>query len=243
VHVRAISRGASQVLWSRSFVVSWILHGGLVAAAVYWIPQVKTVSEGERSTKEIQVARHEPVPEPKLEEQEPEPEVLDPPDQHDPTLVETPYELEPLQIPEDRPELKPLDWLAPQDPFVELRPFKQPPEPEPEPPQPELKPEPPVEPEPPVLLKGDSLPQVVKGEAPTYPAKAQRLRWEGTVLLRIQVDAAGAVIDVSVFKTSGHAVLDEAAKKAFLNWQFRPRTAGEPDVRLLEKPFSFRLGR
>jgi protein TonB len=59
--------------------------------------------------------------------------------------------------------------------------------------------------------------------APSYPIEALRKSLAGTVTLRVLVDVDGKPIDVQVERSSGHRVLDAAAKKQVLaKWRFRP---------------------
>jgi protein TonB len=66
--------------------------------------------------------------------------------------------------------------------------------------------------------------------APPYPRAAEQRRLQGTVTLRIHVDAGGTPIEVMVERSSGHAVLDQAAIKVVKSrWRFVPATsAGVP---------------
>lgn len=57
---------------------------------------------------------------------------------------------------------------------------------------------------------------------PDYPAQAKRMGWEGRVVLRVEVLANGNAGAVSVAKSSGHELLDEAALEAVRRWQFVP---------------------
>lgn len=58
---------------------------------------------------------------------------------------------------------------------------------------------------------------------PTYPAQALRGMLTGTVTLRVLVDVDGKPIDVQVATSSGHRMLDAAARKQVLaKWRFRP---------------------
>ncbi len=58
---------------------------------------------------------------------------------------------------------------------------------------------------------------------PAYPRDALRRRLEGTVLLQVLVDADGRPLDVVVQQSSGHRVLDDAARQQVLKrWRFRP---------------------
>lgn len=61
---------------------------------------------------------------------------------------------------------------------------------------------------------------------PPYPDLARKRGQEGTVNVRCEVDAQGKVTAVSLAKSSGFKLLDEAALKAVGKWKFRP---GEKD--------------
>ena len=59
--------------------------------------------------------------------------------------------------------------------------------------------------------------------APPYPIEAIRKALTGTVTLRVLVDVDGRPIDVQVERSSGHRVLDAAAKRQVLaKWRFHP---------------------
>lgn len=61
---------------------------------------------------------------------------------------------------------------------------------------------------------------------PAYPKRARELGWEGTVLLRLEVTANGRVAEVSVERTSGHTLLDQAAAETARSWRFAPERDG-----------------
>ena len=61
---------------------------------------------------------------------------------------------------------------------------------------------------------------------PRYPGKARRAGWQGTTVLRVRVDPAGAPDHVAVDRTSGFDVLDAAAVKAVRRWKFHPARRG-----------------
>ncbi len=63
--------------------------------------------------------------------------------------------------------------------------------------------------------------------APAYPAVSRRLNEEGTVALRVFVNAQGAAEQVLLYHSSGFARLDEAAVEAVKSWQFAPAHAGQ----------------
>lgn len=162
----------------------------------------------------------------------------------EPELVDQQLQPELAPLPTD-PEPEALDWLPPDDPLREIDPssWKPWPRDEPEPAQ-----EPPAQPPPLERARTDAgaaregtEPLALRSPTPRYPRRAIKLRLEGTVNLRIEVDAAGRVLEVRVLESSGHAILDAAAVAGFEQWLFRPRRAGEPEVRSFKKPFTFQL--
>ncbi|WP_347258753.1 energy transducer TonB [Methylocaldum sp.] len=62
---------------------------------------------------------------------------------------------------------------------------------------------------------------------PVYPGIARRRHWEGLVLLRVYVTADGRCGELSVQRSSGHDVLDEAALEAVKKWRFVPAKRGD----------------
>ncbi len=65
---------------------------------------------------------------------------------------------------------------------------------------------------------------------PEYPAAAARQSWEGTVLLRVRVLSTGKVDSIEVQKSSGHKVLDEAARDTVRAWLFSPSKRGSTPI-------------
>lgn len=89
---------------------------------------------------------------------------------------------------------------------------------------------------------GDEEPVLEHAPPPAYPQLALRLRLAGSVLLRIRVSQEGRVLAASVERSSGHALLDEAALDAVRSWRFRPGTRdGQPVTREVLAPVIFRL--
>ena len=73
-------------------------------------------------------------------------------------------------------------------------------------------------------------------------ARAQRLRQQGSVELRIHVGVAGLVTRVEVTRTSGYSLLDEAAVRAVESWRFEPALRrGRPVPDAFEHTVTFRL--
>jgi TonB family protein len=55
-----------------------------------------------------------------------------------------------------------------------------------------------------------------------YPEAAQKAQLSGSGLYELQINKAGVTTAVTVLKTSGKPVLDQAARSAFLKWRFKP---------------------
>jgi protein TonB len=63
----------------------------------------------------------------------------------------------------------------------------------------------------------------VAAPAPKYPAQAIRGHMQGTVTLRVLVDETGKPLDVVIESSSGHELLDRAARDQVLaKWRFQP---------------------
>ena len=81
-----------------------------------------------------------------------------------------------------------------------------------------------------------------KAERPPYPLFAREQGWEGTVVLRIQVNSAGSVDAVQTRKTSGHPILDDSATQSVKTWTFEPAKDGEfPIPVTVDLPIRFDL--
>ncbi len=68
---------------------------------------------------------------------------------------------------------------------------------------------------------------------PRYPRLAKRRGWDGVVVLAVHVAADGSVSDVEIAESSGHESLDEAARKAALEWTYTPAHRGDERVALV----------
>lgn len=62
---------------------------------------------------------------------------------------------------------------------------------------------------------------------PAYPLRAREMGWQGTVVLRVNVNADGSVGEAAIRHSSGYRVLDEAALEGVRGWRFAPPTDGE----------------
>lgn len=157
---------------------------------------------------------------------------------------------EPQPKPEP-PAAKPPEPPMPQDPSAEAGPQPQA-GPKPEPKQAEVtaapvsppaaQPAPKADRAPQINLGGtDSLSSLVakgsqiipvevdakfRNREPVYPAPAARLGEQGLVVVQIHVAPDGHVEAVGIEKSSGHVMLDEAAREAVVTWHFRPAIDG-----------------
>lgn len=77
---------------------------------------------------------------------------------------------------------------------------------------------------------------------PEYPAASKRLEEEGLVVLRFMIDESGRVIESRVETSSGFTRLDEAARAALSQCQFKPGTAdGKPERSWASLKYVWRL--
>jgi TonB family protein len=85
--------------------------------------------------------------------------------------------------------------------------------------------------------------KAVKGQGPVlvkvlpdypYPARDQHL--EGSGLYRLNVKPDGTVSSVTVLKSTGHMLLDQAAIHAFRQWRFKPGV-----LHVLKIPINFTM--
>jgi protein TonB len=69
--------------------------------------------------------------------------------------------------------------------------------------------------------------KLIRRVEPVYPELAKRARVQGTVVLVVTVDEEGNVSDIKV--SSGHPLLNDAAKSAVAQWKYSPTLLnGEP---------------
>lgn len=132
------------------------------------------------------------------------------------------------------PPPPPVEIEAPPPPKAVVPP-RNTPQPPPEPPVEVLEPRPQdlyVAPAPPAPPEPASPPTPDVGASvdisskrlnpPVYPQEAQWAGHQGRVLLIIDVDADGKVIQVTIGESSGHRSLDRAAVRAARRWRFNP---------------------
>jgi protein TonB len=76
----------------------------------------------------------------------------------------------------------------------------------------------------------------------TYPRIARRRGWEGTVILKVLVGVDGKVEDLQILESSGHGILDNAAKDSVRGWRFEPWKRGDESIEMWGKVIvSFKL--
>lgn len=94
----------------------------------------------------------------------------------------------------------------------------------------------------PVQAKVDVMPKLRRSIRPKYPRASRERGEEGTVRLRLKIDASGFVVDAEVVSSTGFRLLDEAAVNAVKAAKFIPaRLRGEPVSSTAEIKLDFRL--
>ena len=80
---------------------------------------------------------------------------------------------------------------------------------------------------------------------PAYPVPAVRRALEGRVLLIVRVDRNGMPLSVQIAESSGHDMLDQAARTVVEGWRYRPawNSDGEPCSGTVYVPVRFSLER
>ena len=77
---------------------------------------------------------------------------------------------------------------------------------------------------------------------PQYPHLARQQGWEGTVLLEVEVLPIGSVGEISIMRSSGYYILDQAATQAAQQWKFVIRETTNPHATAtVEIPVTFNL--
>ena len=85
-------------------------------------------------------------------------------------------------------------------------------------------------------------PEPIARIQPEYPTQALRNHEEGTVLVRVNVDANGMATNPEVVNRSGSRELDRAAMDAVRRWQFKPALKdGKAIASAVEVPVEFKL--
>lgn len=87
-------------------------------------------------------------------------------------------------------------------------------------------------------------PGILSRREPNYPEQARRAGIEGTVVLKIEILANGRVGEVTIHRSSGSELLDQAAAAAVQRWRFVPakvRETGQAIACQTTMPVVFKL--
>lgn len=77
---------------------------------------------------------------------------------------------------------------------------------------------------------------------PVYPRMSRRMGEQGTVLVRVFINAEGRAEKADIRTSSGHARLDEAALETVQRWRYVPgKRAGQPEAMWFNVPIRFVL--
>jgi protein TonB len=88
----------------------------------------------------------------------------------------------------------------------------------------------------------DQPPQAIKKVAPEYPELARQAGAEGEVWIEVTIDETGRVIAARVVKSDTIKSLEEAARKAAMDWLFTPAKQRDQAVKSkIAIPFQFGL--
>lgn len=88
----------------------------------------------------------------------------------------------------------------------------------------------------------DQRPSITRRIEPEYPPRARRMNIQGSVKVRLVVDASGQPCNCEVVSATPDGYFEEAALKAAKSMRFAPgKLKGQPVNTLVELPFIFRL--
>ena len=93
-------------------------------------------------------------------------------------------------------------------------------------------------------IEAKSLPPfpVLMPEAIIYPRKAVQRKWEGQTIVAAEVLPDGSVGRTALSRSSGHEVLDQAAREAIQSWKFEAESEKDEDVpQYVDIPVTFKL--
>lgn len=65
---------------------------------------------------------------------------------------------------------------------------------------------------------------------PEYPYEARRQRLTGSGAATLTLDLSGNVVDVTMVRSTGSQILDNAALRGFQRWRFKPGTGSRVQV-------------
>ncbi|MEN8780955.1 MAG: energy transducer TonB [Desulfobacterales bacterium] len=88
----------------------------------------------------------------------------------------------------------------------------------------------------------EALPDYNTNPPISYPKRARRKGYEGTVVLEVLVNRNGKVDDLRILASSGYAILDRSAVKSVKTWSFKPAKKGKDTVDMwVQVPVRFKL--
>lgn len=88
----------------------------------------------------------------------------------------------------------------------------------------------------------EARPTAHTNRPPAYPEMARRNGWQGLCMVRVVVDTSGIAGAVSIARSSGYGILDQAALAAVRKWKFTPRMVrGVAAASTVEVPVNFSL--
>jgi protein TonB len=77
---------------------------------------------------------------------------------------------------------------------------------------------------------------------PSYPIIARKRGYQGNVVLEVLINKKGKVIDLRVFSSSGHSILDKTAIASVKKWLFQPGMRGSDKIEMwVRVPIRFKL--
>jgi TonB family protein len=92
-----------------------------------------------------------------------------------------------------------------------------------------------------VLPPGSTAPVLVYKREPEYPEEARKAKYQGTVILSVEISETGKVTNIRVLQGLGLG-LDEKAIEAVRQWKFKPgTTSGTPVTVQTQVKVDFRL--
>lgn len=88
----------------------------------------------------------------------------------------------------------------------------------------------------------DTPPAPLETPKPEYPSMARQAGYSGRVVVQMLLNLDGSVMQVRVAKSSGHAILDEAAVEGCKKFKFTPAKQRDRPVRVwVSMPIDFKL--
>lgn len=85
-------------------------------------------------------------------------------------------------------------------------------------------------------------PKPISTKEPGYPTLAKKMRYEGIVVLDIEVLPDGSVGEIKIVESSGYEILDKSALEEIKKWRFIPAYRnGKPVKSIVRQKVVFRL--